>query len=436
MFEFRRLFLPGLSRQRHGLTGEDSALLELLDVRLLAAEAQSADITASRTNEAGRTGAQLRQAAAWRDLARRTGDGLALRKAASAAERALQSSLSHPHAAKLEQALCAMQGVAMFGDEGLTAAADLALTEAAAGPALVRAVALGKRCAIAARQALSRGDAMGALAALTGYDAAANILKGQASVPAARKALAEAKSERAVLTVACGRALRSDALIARGVADLAEVISTLDPAYQPLSWSRASIERGLGLMRLGELTGDVAVLGEAVEGLSRVFDVLLKDHSPLDWASAQAAHGAVLWALARASGMREAYVKAAGAYDRAWGVVREHPALKARAGVCERRGALAVWTAVAHGDPLELAAVEAGFRCDLAAADPHRDPVGWALSQLNLGRVYLARGEIAPADPADRRRAAIAILEAQSIFNDFQLETVAETAGNLLRAEP
>ena len=32
MFEFRRLFRPGLSRQRRGLTGEDSTLLELLDV--------------------------------------------------------------------------------------------------------------------------------------------------------------------------------------------------------------------------------------------------------------------------------------------------------------------------------------------------------------------------------------------------------------------
>ncbi len=436
MFEFRRLFRPGLSRQRRGLTGEDSTLLELLDVRLLAAEAQSADITANRTVEAGRAGAQLRQAAAWRELSWRTGDGLALRKAATAAERALQSAPAHPHAAKLEQALCALQGVAMFGDEGLTAAADLALTEAAAGPARVRAVALGKRCAIAARQALSRGDAMGALAALTGFDAATNILKTQANAPASRLALAEARCDRAVLTVACGQALKSDSLVARGAADLAEVISMIDPAYHPLSWSRATIERGLALMRLGELKRDVAVLGEAVDGLSRVFDILLKDHSPVDWAMAQAAHGAVLWALARASSVRDAYVKAAGAYDRAWIVVREHPALKARTSICERRGALAVWTAVTHGDPLELAAVEAGFRCDLAAADPHRDPVGWALSQLNLGRVYLARSEIGPANPADRKRAAMAILEAQTVFSDFQLEAVAETAGRMLRAEP
>jgi hypothetical protein len=432
MFEFRRLFPPAFARSKQSLAGDESALLELLDVKLLAAEAQAAEITAGRPGEGGGKNAQLRQSAAWRELARRTGDVLALRRAASAAERALHATASRPHAARLEQGLCALRGVDMFGDEGLEAAADQALLVAAGGTGLVKAVALGKRTFIAARQALVRGNVMDALAALTGYDAPRNILKVHANTSGARLAIAEARTDRAVLTVACGQLLKSDAFVARGAADLAEVIAALDPAYHPLTWSRASMERSLALVCLGELNGDLSVLSEAVEDLSRVFDILLKDHSPLDWAAAQAAHGEALWAMARVGGVRDAYVKASGAYDRAWSIVRNEPALKMRASVGERRGALAVWIATTHADPLELAAVEAGFRCDLAAADPHRDAVGWAVCQLNLGRVYMARGKIGRSDPNDRARAALAILEAQTVFNDYQLVGIAEIAGQML----
>ena len=419
MFEFRRLFMPAAARARHGLSGDDAALLELLDLRLLGAEAQAADVTAHRERATDRSAARLRQARAWREVARRSGDPVVLRRAASAAETTLTTRPLRIAEARLEQALCALQGVDMFGDEGLSAAADRALVEAAGATGLIKGVALGKRALIAARQSLAAGDPMAALAALTGYDPARQLL-ARASAP-----LAEARIDRAIMTARCGQALKSDALIARAGADLADVIAALEPAYHPLTWTRAQVARARALLLLAAANADVAALGEAVENLSRTFDVVLKDHSPLDWAAAHAAHGEVLWALARASGLEDSYAKASGAFDRAWSVLRDQPALRARAHVGERRGALAVEVAVHHADRLELDAVEAGFRCDLAAADPHRDPVGWALCQLNLGRVYMARAELGLSGQDQQKRAAFALAEAREIFADYHLEDIA-----------
>ena len=435
MFEFRRLFQPAASRSQGGVAAENSARLELLDLPLLKLEAQAADRTAARSGAADKVQARLWQAHVWRDLARRTGDVIALRKAASAAQMAADEKSFYAGEARFEQALCAMLGCEMFGDEGLNAAADRALTEAAITTGLVQAEALGHRAWIAGLQALAKGEAMSALAALTGYDAAANPMRARPKDAAARLALAQARLERSVLTARCGQALGSDALIARAATDLGEVHQSLDAAYHPLTWSRAAIARAQILTQLGEINGDLRGLSEAIETLSRVFDVLLKDHSPLDWAAAQAAHGGALRALAAASGLDDAWSKASGAYDRAWSIVRDHPALKARAIIGERRAALAIQIAVAHGDLMELATVEAAFRCDLAAADPHRDAVGWALCQFNLGRVYLARGALGRATPEDKARAAMAIVEAQAVFDEYGLATVAAAAGRVLTAE-
>src|SRR3569623_2284616 len=86
----------GVGRRLKGLFAEDAAratlsfsdasLLELFDLTLLRREAREADISAGRVGARDRP-QRLRDAAiVWRELARRTGDAVALRKSASAAE--------------------------------------------------------------------------------------------------------------------------------------------------------------------------------------------------------------------------------------------------------------------------------------------------------------------------------------------------------------
>ena len=144
MFEFgrelRRLFggrapFPG----KDGLTGGDGALLELLDLKMLKAEAKSADVAAGRISAKDRPRRLLESAIVWRELARRTGDAVALRKAAANAEHAADGfDAAHRQQgwarARLEQAACALLGADLFGDQGLEAAAE----HAAAGRAARR----------------------------------------------------------------------------------------------------------------------------------------------------------------------------------------------------------------------------------------------------------------------------------------------------------
>ncbi|MDI1364655.1 MAG: hypothetical protein PSX79_07290, partial [bacterium] len=98
MFEFgrdlKRLFGVDAGAEsksasyREGLTGGDTSLLELLDVRLLTNEARSADVAAGRIGAKDRGARLLEAAVVWRELARRSGDAVALRKAAAHAEAA------------------------------------------------------------------------------------------------------------------------------------------------------------------------------------------------------------------------------------------------------------------------------------------------------------------------------------------------------------
>ena len=85
MFEFsrelRRLFQPDAPKD--GLTGGDASLLELLELQLLASEARAADIAAGRVSATDRPMRQLEAAVVWREMARRTGDAMALRKSAA-----------------------------------------------------------------------------------------------------------------------------------------------------------------------------------------------------------------------------------------------------------------------------------------------------------------------------------------------------------------
>src|SRR6202012_5779308 len=107
----------------------------------------------------------------WREIARRTGDPISLRKSASAAEMAA-SGFGRDHRplgwarARCEQAAAAMLGAEEFGDDGLNAAADAAFMEAkaAAKPGLAASLAELGHVLIEARTLIPACDRAQALA--------------------------------------------------------------------------------------------------------------------------------------------------------------------------------------------------------------------------------------------------------------------------------
>ena len=206
MFEFsrelKRFFQPDAPKD--GLTGGDSSLLELLDLNLLVAEGRAADIAAGRVSAQDRPMRQLEAAGVWREIARRTGDPIALRRSASAAERAAEGFKAEHRMqgwgrARCEQAAVAMLGAALFVDEGLTAAAGIAYGEVAAagGTALPAQIAELGRVAIDARNGAQTADRAGVLAIAAQFEAPIRALELQWATPCGRPSCGGGSPRRA-----------------------------------------------------------------------------------------------------------------------------------------------------------------------------------------------------------------------------------------------
>jgi hypothetical protein len=441
MFEFgrelRRLFggrLPG----RDGLTGGDGALLELLDLKMLRAEARSADVAAGRISAKDRPKRQLEAAIVWRELARRSGDASALRKAAADAERAIDGfALAHRQQgwarARLEQAACAVLGAELFGDQGLEAAAERAAVEAQRAGGAAGMMALARLAQIRGRRAMASGGAAEVRSAARLFNDPIALLESAGRrEPILKLAGVEARLARSDLLVGAGLRLKDEDLVRAGIGDLAAAEERLDPAYEPLVLSRIAIARAGAKAALGELTGDLARLARAISALAVALDNLGRDQSPLDWARGQSVLAQALTQLAEATGNETAYVKALACYDRAGVVLKTAPGLVLRAEIASGRGLTLTRLAELSGDVAVLNAAEATFKTELEAG-PHRtDPVTWAMLQVQLGQVYVTRLQLTGKDRGERAAAALAFQSALEVFSEEGLRSLSAIASDSL----
>ena len=442
MFEFgrelRRLFGGRLPAGRDGLTGGDGALLELLDLKMLRAEARSADVAAGRIGAKDRPKRQLEAAIVWRELARRSGDPSALRKAAADAERAIDG-FAQAHRqqgwarARLEQAACAVLGADLFGDQGLDAAAELAAVEAqrAGGPAGM--MALARLAQIRGRRAMASGGAAEVRSAARLFNDPIALLESAGRREAILKlAGVEARMARSDLLVGAGLRLKDEDLVRAGIGDLAAAEERLDPAYEPLMLSRIAIARAGAKAALGELTGDLARLARAISALAVALDTLGRDQSPLDWARGQSVLAQALTQLGEATENETAYVKALASYDRAGVVLKTAPGLVLRAEIASGRGLTLTRLAELSGDVAVLNAAEATFKAELETG-PHRtDPVTWAMLQVQLGQVYVTRLQLTGKDRGERAAAALAFQSALEVFSEEGLRSLSAIASDSL----
>jgi len=442
MFEFgrelRRLF--GVAKPqfpaRDGITGGDGALLELLDLRMLRAEAKSADVAAGRIGARDRARRQLEAAIVWREVARRSGEAAALRKAAAAAERSADG-FAHGHRqqgwsrARLEQASCALLGAELFGDAGLEAAAETAAGEAQRAGGAAGMLALATLAQIRARRAVAAGSASETRAAARLFNDPIGMLEGAGKRDAHLKlAACEARLIRADLLVGAGLRLKDEDLIRAGAGDLAAAEERLDQAYEPLMLSRVAIAKAAAKAALGELTGDLTRLARAVRVLATALDGLGRDQSPLDWARGQTALARSLAQLGEAIGDKTAFQKALASYDRAGLVLKEAPGLVLRAEAASGRGLALARLAELTGDTKVLDQAEAAFKHELAAGPHRNDPVAWAMLQVQLGQVYTTRLALTRRDRGERAAAALAFQSALDVFGEEGLRSLAAIAAD------
>lgn len=423
-----------------GLTGGDGALLELLDVSLLLQEGQAADAAAGRPGAKDKSDRRVEAAFVWREAARRTGDVVYLRKAAATAEAATAGldAGRRPEAwarARCEQALCALAGAELFGDLGLNAAAEVAFREArghARGGAPAAQADLGL-AVIAAREALMRATPEEAHALADRFSApiaALEVLSRRSA--AARSLAADARLERADLLCSFGVRLKDDTLLKRAIDDAAAAAARLNPDYEPLSWARAEVMRGHALTLWGGLIGDVEAVARAAAMLADALEQLSRDHSPLDWARVQLALAETLQMLGEACGDGRAFEQAVTCYDRANLVLKDIPAMPLRGVAANARAVCLARSAEVTGDLAVLDIAEAAMKIELAGQQARRDPVGWAVSQLHLARLYEARLDLTGQDRGQRAAAILALEAAFEVFADEGLRSLSVMAADAL----
>ena len=442
MFEFGRELRRFLGGEpvagvfRDGLTGGDSTLLELLDLRLLINEARGADVAAGRIGVKDRGIRLIEAAVAWREVARRSGDATALRKAASSAEAAAkvfaeQHKASGLARAKAEQGLCATLGAELFGDEGLLAAAERVLTEAASAAGVGAALAGAALAGLHGRTALAAGDNVGSIAAAFEAPLAALSAAGRSS-PAARLMAAEYRMGRADLLSLAGAALRERDLIDHGVREARAAAAALDLAVEPLSWGRARAAEGAALALLAELTGDVGAAADGVDAFASALEQVARDHSPLDWARVQAGLGQALIVLGETSDNPRAFEQAVTCFDRAELVLKEQPALALRAQAAGARAMALGRQAELTGDLAVLDVAVAALKTELCRLKPGAEPVAWAVAQLNLARLYETRADITGRDDGGLAAASVALATAMDVFAEEGMRSLTDLAHQAL----
>jgi len=439
--EFMRLFASERMRPHaDGLTGGDATLLELLDLNLLRQEAKAADVAAGRISAQDKAQRRLDAAVVWREVARRSGDAVALRKAAAAAETACAGfdPVRRPDAwarARCEQGFSGLLGAELFGDPGLDAAAAATFREA-------RAVARGGLAApladvgialIQGREQLASGDAAAAWAAAARFNGPIAALDAMTRRQAAARPLAaEARLIRADLLCGWGARLKDEALLRAALDDAAGAAERLDVAYEPLTWARAEILRGQALALWGEAAGDIDAVATGATTLAGALDHLDRGHSPLDWARTQIALAQALQSLGEASADERAYEQAVTCYDRANLVLKDAPATPLRGLAAGERAMCLARSAELTGDLAVLDSAEAALKIELCNLQPARDPVGWALVQLHLARLYEARVDITGKDHGERAAAVMALEAALDVFGDQGLRSLTIMASEAL----
>lgn len=434
--ELRRFFTADRAKPADGLTGGDSSLLELLDSQLLAQEAKAADVAAGRISAKDKPRRRLEAAIVWREVARRTGDAVALRKAAAGAETAA-AGFETAHRkdgwarARCEQAFCALLGAEIFGDPGLNAAAEIAFKDARVSirGGLAAPLADVGLLAIEGRRMLDSADAAQARAFADRFNAPITALDAIAKrVTAARALAAEARLIRADLLCGWGARLKDGDLLDMAAREAQAAGDRLDNAYEPLTWVRAKILHGQSLALRGESFGDVDALAAGAGALALALDNLTRDHSPLDWARTQVALAQALQALGEASSDARAFEHAVSCYDRAAVVLKETPTLPLRGQAAGARAVCLARQAEITGDRAVLDIAEAAMKMELAAMSPRRDPVGWALAQLHLARLYEARIAMSGEDKKTRAAALMALDVALDVFADHGLRSLSVLA--------
>ncbi|MDV6331893.1 hypothetical protein [Asticcacaulis sp. 201] len=435
MFEFgrelRRIF------RNQGRMDADPSLYELLNLQMLIAQGRELDIEGGRVSTKNRFSPYLEASQVWREYARRTGDPVALRRAATAAENAGKEARNTVDAAiaALEQAQTCILSYDLFETaELLPSAEDLLAGGRAAiqDDEALRARFNRVESQLAARLAVKQGiseDLELAMLAMSHIDRAverADKRVQRSHSNADKIEAAQARFERGDLLMMVGLDRCDSTLMLAVIKDFQALKDRLDAAYEPVTYSRVLLRLAMAHVWKGEIEGRPEVISEGIALLSSDDEPVDFEHSPLDWVAHKQALAMGLQALGELTLSEEVYEKAMQIYDLALKrPLQKGLALRGQL-INNRAGCLAKHAEI-KGDMRTLDKAEADFKAELRVCKPDADPVGWAILQTNLARLYVARGDIS-GFMMERTEAAYALEAAVEIFEEQGVKSLARAA--------
>ena len=416
MFRFGRDLRRLFAQAREG---RDRTWVELIGADLLEAEARGQTVDAGRPACRRPIFAGLKASALWREHARRTGRGASLARALSAATDAARAATTpEQHAeAALETALCLILQFEQRGGPDVLKQAERILD----GHGPLKGGALNARIAgaharLAALGARQGGEMSAMLDASALLDAA---LHGLARRTDLADEAAELQLDRAALALEAGL-VRGDArLLDQAGRDLRALVQAASPEYRPVTPARALTLCAAGLGALAALADDADARARAHEMFDAAADAFTPDHSPMDWAAIE---------LARAARdpspdlARMIHVEAVTAGE----------GLILGALARERRVTLEVRQAAQTVDAAQLARIETRLRRRLTGGGAADQPLDWAVDQIGLAQVRLARMGLSGGD--DARHLGLVLTEAAETARELGAGLIADRAGQVMAA--
>jgi tetratricopeptide (TPR) repeat protein len=422
----------GLARE--GLTADDPSLIEVLPLSMLLNEAKETDTLAGRASGRKRSMLRLDSAILWLEVTRRSGEVRALSRAASAAEGALE--FFGPNSAgwaraRCEQGYAALLGAELFGDASLLDAAEDAFQDALSGSrrGLVAPHSEIGLLTLAGRRMVATGDAQAARVAAARFAQPIATLKTMSRrIRVARMLSVEGHIHRAQLLCDWGSRLSDAPLLRASVRDTQSAASGLTPDFEPLTIARIGFVRAAAQIAIGEVEEDAEICLAGVNLLDGVLSDLLLEHSPLDRAKGEFLRARGHQILGEISGDALSFERAIACFDQVEKITQNREGLVMRAQAAAQRALCLARTAEISGDVAVLNSAERALRSTLVSVSVARDPESWALLQLNLARLLLARLDITRKDRGERAGARAALSSALDVLSERNLRAMGRSA--------
>ncbi|MBU1348141.1 MAG: hypothetical protein KKA16_14465 [Alphaproteobacteria bacterium] len=409
MFEFgkdlRRLFVQARE-------SEDLGWVELIGVDLLALEARALTTDGGRVSCAHPSQTWRRASVLWREHARRTGWPDSITRALTTADDALKAAKTEDDRAwaALARSMALMTRFDLFGDPDALVEAGECVRATTPRRLATLACSAGVYARLRARQARLSEKASDRMDAAALMDAALHALQKHNPVEAD-----DLRLDNAALALEGGILQRDARLLDQAGRDLTALVESSSPDARPLTRARALALCGAGLSALAAMAGDKAAMQAGHAMFEAAADQFTPDHSPMDWAAIQVARAADLETPEQPLAEAEALIAGHGTV------------LGALAG--DLLNAREIDAAASGGDVVALTRIETRVRRRLAERVGAPTAVEWAVDQIAMARLMIARSDLLGCEPD---QAAFVLAEAAEAAREFGVPVLADRAKGLM----